>query len=269
MSNIASGPLTSLALCWRLERRDGGGVALTSHDQPLWHDGVRYDPAPGMIPASVVRRRGLDAAGGEIDGAISAAALTEFDLEMGRWDGAAIRLTAIDWADPDATEMPLMTGEIGAVSVSGGGFTAELSGAMAILDAPVCPSTSPECRAELADPDCRVDLSARRMRGSVVAQDGNALTLSVAPGDDYVAGSLAVVSGTTTGFRSPVLGVAGAVVTLRDPPRAAIEAGTRVWLTQGCDKRFATCCERFANAANFRGEPHLPGNDLLTRYPGA
>lgn len=25
--------------------------------------------------------------------------------------------------------------------------------------------------------------------------------------------------------------------------------------------------ERFANALNFRGEPHLPGVDLLTRYP--
>ena len=41
-----------------------------------------------------------------------------------------------------------------------------------------------------------------------------------------------------------------------------------VSLTEGCDKRFATCRTRFANSANFRGEPHLPGNDLLTRYPG-
>jgi hypothetical protein len=41
-----------------------------------------------------------------------------------------------------------------------------------------------------------------------------------------------------------------------------------VELTQGCDKRAATCAERFANIANFRGEPHLPGFDLLTRFPG-
>ena len=110
MTNIASGPLTSLAFCWRLERRDGAGVALTSHDQSLWHDGVRYDPAPGMIPAAVVRRRGLDATGGEIDGAISSAALTEFDLDMGLWDGATIRLVAIDWTDPDGAELPLFAG---------------------------------------------------------------------------------------------------------------------------------------------------------------
>jgi uncharacterized phage protein (TIGR02218 family) len=46
-------------------------------------------------------------------------------------------------------------------------------------------------------------------------------------------------------------------------------AGVRVRLTEGCDKRFETCRVRFANSVNFRGEPHLPGNDLLTRYPGA
>ncbi len=52
-------------------------------------------------------------------------------------------------------------------------------------------------------------------------------------------------------------------------PAFAIEPGTPVELTEGCDRRFETCVARFANAANFRGEPHLPGNDLLTRYPGA
>jgi uncharacterized phage protein (TIGR02218 family) len=38
---------------------------------------------------------------------------------------------------------------------------------------------------------------------------------------------------------------------------------------EGCDKRLETCRDRFANTLNFRGEPHLPGNDLLTRYPGS
>jgi len=44
---------------------------------------------------------------------------------------------------------------------------------------------------------------------------------------------------------------------------------TLVELVEGCDKSLATCATRFANAVNFRGEPYLPGIDLLTRYPGA
>lgn len=36
-----------------------------------------------------------------------------------------------------------------------------------------------------------------------------------------------------------------------------------------CDKRFATCRDVFANAENFRGFPHMPGNDAVISGPGA
>ena len=38
-------------------------------------------------------------------------------------------------------------------------------------------------------------------------------------------------------------------------------------LAQGCDRRLATCRARFDNVANFRGFPHIPGNDFVLRYP--
>ncbi|MFN7158060.1 MAG: phage BR0599 family protein, partial [Erythrobacter cryptus] len=44
------------------------------------------------------------------------------------------------------------------------------------------------------------------------------------------------------------------------------QPGTRIELREGCDHTIATCAARFANAINFRGEPFLPGNDLLARY---
>ncbi|MEO7224251.1 MAG: DUF2163 domain-containing protein [Devosia sp.] len=36
---------------------------------------------------------------------------------------------------------------------------------------------------------------------------------------------------------------------------------------EGCDRRLSTCRERFDNVANFRGFPHIPGNDFVLRYP--
>ena len=47
----------------------------------------------------------------------------------------------------------------------------------------------------------------------------------------------------------------------------AIEPGLRALLNEGCDHLLATCASRFGNAANFQGEPFLPGNDLLAQYP--
>jgi len=38
-------------------------------------------------------------------------------------------------------------------------------------------------------------------------------------------------------------------------------------VTFGCDKRFSTCRDRFANGVNFRGFPHIPGNDFVIAYP--
>lgn len=36
---------------------------------------------------------------------------------------------------------------------------------------------------------------------------------------------------------------------------------------QVCDKQWATCVGVFANGANFRGFPDVPGDDFLTAYP--
>ena len=67
---------------------------------------------------------------------------------------------------------------------------------------------------------------------------------------------------------SPVIAAEGTVLQLAEVPSFAVAGAVRVRLTEGCDKQLATCRDRFANAINFRGEAHLPGNDLLTRYPG-
>ena len=266
---IADGELTSMALCWRLERADGAGIALTSHDEAIVVSGVRFDANPGMVPAAVTRSLGLDPDTGELAGALSSDALEEKDLALGRWDGSTMDLTVVDWSDPDAEPITLLAGELGSVSIDGESFTTELRGAAAKLDGPVCPATSAECRARFGDKSCRVDLAGRTIVSAVVASDGNMLTLDQSVDERFVLGRLRYVNGANCGLTSTVFAVDGPTMQVRDLPRAAVEPGCRIELREGCDKRFATCVSRFNNAANFRGEPHLPGNDLLTRYPGA
>ncbi len=266
---IGAGDLTSLAFCWKLERRDGAGLGLTSHDRALVVGGARYRPSPAMTPAAVRLRAGLEPQGGEIEGALSDAALSERDLEAGRWDGARVSLFAIDWQNPDGEKLALVGGGLGPVSIKDGGFAAELVGAAEALSAPVCPETSPECRAELGDRQCRVDLAGRRETFVVAAFDGERVTFDRVVDERFLLGEACVIDGANGGWRSRIIAVETGAAVLRDVPLFTLQAGCRVRLTKGCDKRFATCRTRFANSANFRGEPHLPGNDLLTRYPGA
>ena len=269
MSSVADGELTSIALCWRLERADGAGIALTSHDERVISDGVLHQPQPGMVPSAITQKLGIEPQSGEVAGALSSDALAEEDLSLGRWDGARISLTAVDWQDPSAGPLQLLRGEIGSVSIDGESFSADLQGTAVRLEEPVCPATSAECRAELGDKKSRVDLAGRTAVAHVVSSNDGELTLQEAVDDRFVLGRLRYMSGANCGLSTIILSAAGTVVTVRDLPRAAVESGCRLELREGCDKRFATCVQRFANAINFRGEPHLPGNDLLTRYPGA
>ena len=85
----------------------------------------------------------------------------------------------------------------------------------------------------------------------------------------YAFGRLRWIGGANSGLESSIADSEGDRLILREPPPFAVAAGDTVEIREGCDKSFATCRARFANAENFRGEPHLPGMDLLTRYPGA
>jgi hypothetical protein len=53
--------------------------------------------------------------------------------------------------------------------------------------------------------------------------------------------------------------------TLGDTRCRVINTHTKYAL--GCDKAFATCRDRFANHLNFRGFPHMVGNDMLQANP--
>jgi uncharacterized phage protein (TIGR02218 family) len=260
--------LTPLAFCWRLERRDGIALGFTSHDRDLTIDGLTYRASPGMLPSAIERNDGFDPGNVEVAGALTSDAIRDDDLAAGRWDGAALTLTAVDWTAPATDPVPLLRGELGTVDIADNRFSAELRGPTVILEAAVVEETSPDCRAALGDKRCRVDMAPRRRFASVVSASGDSVTVdaSGAANGAYGFGSLRWLDGANGGLTSRVVASVGNVLTLREPPYFVPLAGTRVELIEGCDRRFTTCVNRFANAANFRGEPHLPGNDLLTRY---
>ncbi len=261
--------LTTIAFIWRLERRDGVTLGFTSHDQDLVRDGLIYRAAPGMLPSAIERNDSLAAANVALSGALTSDAVRADDLAAGRWDGAGLWLSVVDWADPSATLLPLVRGELGTVDMADNSFSAELRGATVIFEAPVVEQTSPDCRAQLGDKRCRVAMAGRRVYAQVVRADGAAITLDHAADDGtYAFGQLRWLEGANAGLTARVASSSGALLMLQEPPFTTVTLGTRVELTEGCDKRFSTCTTRFNNALNFRGEPYVPGNDLLLRYGG-
>ncbi len=259
--------LTTLAFCWKLTRRDGIVLGFTSHDRDLIVGGLLYRATPGMVPSAIERSVSLEPDNVDLSGVLTSDAISATDLMAGRWDGALLRLFAVDWSAPDSDALPLVRGTLGAVEIKGEAFQVELRGPSAVLDAAAVEETSPECRASLGDKRCQVDLAGRALTTAITASDDIILSVAAAlvPAN-YAQGRLRWLDGVNAGLEGLILANGTGHVTLADPPPLLPAPGDRIELTEGCDRRFSTCTGRFANALNFRGEPHLPGNDLLTRY---
>lgn len=262
--------LEGTATFWRIERRDGVALGFTSHDRDLWIDGLLHRAAPGMLPSAVCRTAGLTPDSVDIEGALAHDAIGPADLAAGRYDGAAVQLGILDWETGDTAV--LYRGEIGTISEQGAQFSAELVSAKALLAIDAIPRTSPTCRAEFCGEGC--SLSAARFTHDLgvvaVDIDLNAIALEQGPGvSAFRDGQVRWLDGERCGRASAVVDVQGDWLVLEDDLPADAALGQLVRAREGCDHTIATCSARFGNAANFRGEPYLPGNDILGRYPAA
>jgi uncharacterized phage protein (TIGR02218 family) len=267
------GPVMTSAYGWRLERRDGVTLGFTSHDHDVVIGGLKYQASPGMQPTSITESIGIEADGLEVSGAINASAIREDDLNAGRWDNARLTIFLFDWTSPQSEIRILAEGEWGEVSFSDVGFETELRGLTAFLDTPVVPQTSPGCRANFCGQDCGLNAQRFQHLARINAVDGVSFdfdSLQIVGGANAFAyGSVRWIGGANIGLAGQILNSDAGTFVLASKPAFAVTAGTLVQIFEGCDKTIATCSTRFGNAINFRGEPFLPGNDLLTRYPGA
>lgn len=260
--------LETVATFWRVARRDGVCLGFTTHDADLWFDGLVHRAMPGMLPSAIRRSADLEPDSAEVEGALSHDSISQQDLSAGRFDGARVAIGVVDWQTRE--RHVLYRGAIGQVEEQDGKFSAELVSRKAELQRDPVPRTSPTCRAEFCGPGCGLSPARFTFEALVTASDidANRITIdTVLASDEYMSGHLRWIDGPLTGMAGEIADVSGNQLTLAVPVDQQIPAGSRVIVRQGCDRTIATCASRFGNAENFRGEPFLPGNDLIARYP--
>ena len=269
------GQATTTAQCWRLTRADGVVLGFTDHDETLRFDGTDFLAATGLTAGEAETALGLAAGTQEVEGALSSLAIEEADILAGRYDGARIEVFVVNWQAPEQ-HLLVDVGELGEVKRGGQAFTAELRGIASRLDRQRGRLYRRRCDAVLGDARCKVDLAmAGRFADTVlVAASGGTLTVEAIDGDleKFAQGHLVWLDGAAAGVK---VEVAGAQRGTDGNVRLALVAGGSVLgavagdalrLFVGCDKSFATCKARFDNGLNFRGFPHLPGNDAAMGY---
>lgn len=269
-----AGEATTLCRCWSLTRRDGVVLGFTDHDRDLSFDGILFRANAGLEAAESSSELGFATGGGEVLGALAASGLREEDLSRGLYDDARVALWLVNWADPGQRTL-LETGFVGEVKRSDSNFTAEVRGLGKAFDEERGRLYTAGCSADLGDARCGAALSSSS--ASVSATDGRlAITAPALSGlaDGYLGGGrLAFTAGANAGFateiRSHRADGGNVVLQLWQAAPRPIAIGDAFTAQAGCDKRFTTCRDKFGNGVNFRGFPHLPGNDFIIGGTGA
>lgn len=258
--------LDTVATFWRIYRRDGATLAFTSHDRDLTFGGLTHRAAPGMIPAAIRLTAELSNDSAEAQGALHHDSIREEELAAGLFDEAAIEIGAVDWHT--LGHHTLYTGKIGRIEDDQTQFAAELRSTKSLLEQDLVPRTSPTCRAEFCGRGC--GLSAARFTRfdtlDAIDPETNQVRILGIVGENYVDGRFRMMAGPQTSMSFGIIDAAADWLTLDRPLVTGTLPGTRAELREGCDHTITTCAARFGNALNFRGEPFLPGNDLLSRY---
>lgn len=250
-------------------------LGFTEHDHDLSFGGTDFWAASGFQAADSEAASGLSVEAGEVSGGFSNAAISEADVVAGRYDGARVEVFQVNWQAPDQRIL-LRVQEIGDVVRAGGAFRAELRRLTHRLDQVQGRIYGRRCDAVLGDRRCTVDLNnpAYRGSGAVVAVLGQ-MRLRVSGIDAAVAGFyrygvLRFASGANAGHACDIedhhKGPDGVTVSLWLPPPLPLTVGDTFTVTAGCDKSFGACGQKFANALNFQGFPHMPGTDFAFGY---
>jgi uncharacterized phage protein (TIGR02218 family) len=265
---------TTLCWCWRVTRNDGVAFGFTDHDRDLAFDGTSFEASTGFTGTEITGAVGLNVDSLDVEGALKSERLNEADLAAGLYDNALIEIYRVNWQEPEQRVL-MRYGNLGEVARGRHHFKAEIRGLAHELQQPKGRIVQFACDADLGDHRCKIDLDqpAFRSDDGVVAALGASPRSFAASGLDgyannwFTRGLITWLGGANAGRKSEVKvhgkSTAGVTIELWQRPAEPIAAGNSFRITAGCDKQFSTCRTKFVNVPNFRGFPHVPGNDFL------
>ncbi len=266
--------VTTLCHCWKLETRAGEVMGFTDHDRDLSFDSTDFEAQAGFTATEIESSLGLAIDNLEASGALTSERLNEQRLLAGDFDNAAVEVWLVNWQEVSRRTL-LRKGNLGEITRNKTGFSAELRGLAHVLNQPKGRIYQHGCDAVVGDSRCGVNLDLPGFSvDAMVVSSEESRRIAVSGADGFAEGFFA--RGTAEFLAGPNAGRISEIKFHRSNPVVAIELwqpamaipqpGDVVRLRAGCDKQFATCKAKFGNGVNFRGFPHIPGDDFILSY---
>ena len=274
-SHIASGA-TTLCNCWLIERNDGISLGFTDHDKNLEFGGQQYFPANGLDSSQVSAKLGSQVDTSEVTGILHSRALNEDDILLGRYRDAKVTTMRVNWRDVSVREI-MRVDFIGEITREDQIFRAELRSQQEVMNIPKGRRYQSGCDTSVGSVRCGIDIDTPVYRGEAQVEMVNSRYSievsglgSFAPGwfsfgtANWISGKRALLKDSIKSHKSSG---SNAILTFEDVVGDWVINGDRLSVFVGCNRTFSTCKNKFANALNFQGFPHIPGSSFLFSYP--
>ena len=274
LQTLLDSGVVTLATLWKVTRVDSAVIGFTDHDVDITIGAVTYQSSTGYTRTAIQSTSTLAVDNLELDGLISASAVTEDDLRGHKYQGAEVTVSVCDYANLATAPVMLRRGWIGQITIKDGVYVAELRGLSDRLQQTIGRVYARDCDADFGDARCGVDATAgaHNATGTVGTVTSDSVFYDAARTETkWTAGKLTWTSGNNNGVSIEVKKADGAGnITLWQAMPKAITIGDTYAIRAGCQKRrVEDCIALYSNAVNFRGFDTIPGTDYLANYPNA
>ncbi len=128
---------------------------------------------------------------------------------------------------------------------------------------------SQTCRANLGDQLCRIDINKFSQELQISKIEGNIITCeNLNQDNNYFKLGSAIFKVNDTGnllsFKYRINASSRNTIGLAVLPALEVQQAKMVTIIPGCDKEFTTCHQKYDNNINFRGEPFIPDDKILS-----
>jgi uncharacterized phage protein (TIGR02218 family) len=271
LQNCLSSKLTTFVYCCYLKLLNGKELGFTDHAENLLINGITYIANNSFQATTIENSANLAVDNLEITATIDSVLLTQQDIICGMYDHAYLEIFIINYQALNTGKILLKSGYIGEVKSQGEQFTAEIRGLSQKLNINLNQLYAPTCRTNLGSKYCKVNLATYQTKGTIfkVITNNKFLATGLNPTIGwYNYGLIRFISGLNQNFSMEIKeSFESELILMLDMPYE-IKAADEFIITAGCDKQFTTCCNKYNNSINFRGEPHLPGIDEILKTSG-
>jgi uncharacterized phage protein (TIGR02218 family) len=130
-----------------------------------------------------------------------------------------------------------------------------------ILEKSFLPVYSKKCRAEFGDAKCGQNIENFTKRYRIVSTNSNVIKLeNILEENQFYKNGYLIIKKSGKSFKSKIISQINNILTIDAFVPEFFMDSEIATIVAGCDKKISTCCKKFDNVLNFRGEPFVSGS---------